>query len=371
MENWNALLADIKGDDTYNIATWLDTIGYDNQALFGINVAPIVEAASYEITNAETLVINVSDLLNNGTISDPNGNDDLDWIDYGTWSSTAGTIVIDRNGTYNDITDDVITYTPADGYIGDDNFALYAYDDASLWTYNTITVTVTDSALAPSYELTASADSVDEGSSVTITLDTANVDAGTELTYTITGVNADDIDGDLTGTVTVGDDGTATFTVDVASDDILDETDTLTVTLDADTEATVDIVVNDTSTDDTGYTVIEIDAATAVDGSAGGVDGVAEIFVYEIDSSTGDVLSLETADLTINYTPGEDILRFDDVSTGTVTDLTFAGEVELSQSSINDLTDIVFDADANGDGYTLTLIGVVDETLGSVDLQVV
>jgi S-layer protein len=117
----------------------------------------------------------------------------------------------------------------------------------------------------PVYTLAADAESVDEGATATFTLTTENVDEGTEVAYTISGVDAADVDGDLTGVATVGADGTATIQVSVAADETTEGEETLTVSIDG-TDATADVVVNDTSLDP----VFELlaDAALVDEGNA-------------------------------------------------------------------------------------------------------
>ncbi len=96
------------------------------------------------------------------------------------------------------------------------------------------------------FTLTAGAESVDEGSTVTFTLETENVAEGTEVAYTISGVDAEDVDGELTGTAVVGADGTATIDVALTADEATEGEETLTIALD-NGEASADVTVNDTS----------------------------------------------------------------------------------------------------------------------------
>ncbi len=78
-------------------------------------------------------------------------------------------------------------------------------------------------------------------------------------------------------------------------------------------------------------------------GDTAGQEGVAEEFIYQIDSSSGDVISLVGTDVSLSgFTVGEDILTFVDVDGGTVTTETFADSVTVSASSINDVTEIYF-----------------------------
>jgi hypothetical protein len=101
------------------------------------------------------------------------------------------------------------------------------------------------------------------------------------------------------------------------------------------------------------------------------VDGVAETFVYRIDSSNGQVFSLAGGDWTItNFNVGEDSLVFEDVAGGTVTTETFVDAITVSDSEIFNETSIFFDEDPEENSFFLTLTGVVDGALSTVDFIV-
>ena len=113
----------------------------------------------------------------------------------------------------------------------------------------TADVTVNDTSLTPSPEtpsftLTSSAAAVDEGDAVTFTLATENVDAGSTFNYQITGVSGDDIDGSLTGSVTLDSSGEALIDVGTVADGITEGEETLTLSVAGET---ADVMVNDTS----------------------------------------------------------------------------------------------------------------------------
>jgi hypothetical protein len=111
--------------------------------------------------------------------------------------------------------------------------------------------------------------------------------------------------------------------------------------------------------------------AILVDSDLTAVDGVAETFIYQIDSSTGDVISLAGGDWTItDFNVAEDSLVFDDVAAGTVTTETFVDAIIVSESGIFSETNIYFAEDTEGTSYELTLAGVVDGDLSTVDFTV-
>jgi len=99
--------------------------------------------------------------------------------------------------------------------------------------------------LMPTYGLTATSTSVNEGANAVFTLTTTYVSAGTVLTYKLSGVTESDIAGGvLTGTVTVGANGQGTITVGIAADLQTDGTDTLKVTVET---ASATVAIADTS----------------------------------------------------------------------------------------------------------------------------
>ncbi|TRW94631.1 beta strand repeat-containing protein [Candidatus Methylobacter oryzae] len=82
----------------------------------------------------------------------------------------------------------------------------------------------------PTYKLSASSSSVNEGGSVTYTLTTTGVVAGTVLDYSLGGLgifSGDIVDGSVNGSVTVGAGGTGTFTVGVAADNFTEGAETM------------------------------------------------------------------------------------------------------------------------------------------------
>jgi hypothetical protein len=85
-----------------------------------------------------------------------------------------------------------------------------------------ISVQIEPEVQTPTYSLTSSASSINEGQSFSVTLDTTNVANGTNVPYTITGVQSADIGGvSLTGTFTVIN-NSASITVNVTADNLTD-----------------------------------------------------------------------------------------------------------------------------------------------------
>jgi len=83
----------------------------------------------------------------------------------------------------------------------------------------------------PTYTLSVSATSVDEGGNFTTTVSTTNVDDGTQFNYVLSGTNvtsADFSSGSLNGTITISN-NTASFSHTVAEDTLTEGTETFTI----------------------------------------------------------------------------------------------------------------------------------------------
>jgi hypothetical protein len=94
-----------------------------------------------------------------------------------------------------------------------------------------ISVTIIDTSLLPTYSLARSAASVTEGDSFTITLTTTNLPNGTTVPYTITGVSSSDInDASLTGNFTISG-NSASLVVNTTWDYVTEGTETFTLTI--------------------------------------------------------------------------------------------------------------------------------------------
>ena len=97
----------------------------------------------------------------------------------------------------------------------------------------------------PTYTLTPTKTSYDEGSSAVFNLVTTNVKAGSSLTYTISGVTSGDLtSGALSGTTIVGSDGKSTITLGINADKLTEGAETLKISILGNTSS---VTVNDTS----------------------------------------------------------------------------------------------------------------------------
>jgi hypothetical protein len=100
-------------------------------------------------------------------------------------------------------------------------------------------------AAAPTFSISATSPSINEGNTATLTLKTSGLASGTAVTYTLSGISAADITGgQLTGIAVINSIGTATISVPIAADVLNDSGEILTITVQG---ATASLLINDTS----------------------------------------------------------------------------------------------------------------------------
>jgi len=92
-------------------------------------------------------------------------------------------------------------------------------------------VTIVDTSTNPSYALSTSASTVNEGDTFTITLTTTNVANGTYIPYTITGVSSADINNAALSSSFAVSSNTASVVFTVTADTLTEGTETFTITL--------------------------------------------------------------------------------------------------------------------------------------------
>jgi hypothetical protein len=113
----------------------------------------------------------------------------------------------------------------------------------------------------PSYNLSSSANAVDEGSTGRFILATTNIAPGVALPYSISGVAGADLSGGkLSGMVTIDGSGTASITVPIAADKTTEGDETLVVTVQGQSAS---MTIKDTSV----YTVPEVISFEPTDGA--------------------------------------------------------------------------------------------------------
>jgi hypothetical protein len=187
--------------------------------------------------------------------------------------------------------------------------------------------------------LTASAASVDEGSSVNLTL--SNATAGT-YNIAIAGTNITPADYSAPTTVTVGSSGTATFTINAQADATTEGPETMNVTatlVGATTGLTKSVVINDTSL--TGSTATSTTATVNIAAAGASTDGgstvnttyniAAGAYTYTITGfGAGDkFVPFAGAAVSVvpdsNDTDGTQSIQFADAVSGTTTTITLVG----------------------------------------------
>ena len=128
----------------------------------------------------------------------------------------------------------------------------------------------------PTYTLTPSTSSINEGSTLTTSVATTDVASGTTLYYSLSGsgINTSDFSsGALTGSGTVGSNGSFSFSHTFANDLTTEGTETLNIKLYADSSrstqvgSTASVSINDTSITATQPAVISIVGAIVIEGN--------------------------------------------------------------------------------------------------------
>ena len=164
-----------------------------------------------------------------------------------------------------------------------------------------VNVLINDTSMAPTYTLTRSTNSINEGESVTITLSTTDVADATTVAYTITGVEPEDINGaSLTGNFTINS-GVASIVLTATEDFTTEGNQTLTLTLDVQGN-TVSVVIVDTSLTPESITEIFTGETTG---------GVVTVLESQFDASNGsDFIPSNPAD-------GATFTQWTDTNSGT------------------------------------------------------
>ncbi|UJH69243.1 Ig-like domain-containing protein [Allomuricauda sp. SCSIO 65647] len=125
---------DFNGTDSFTY-TVCNSSGDCSTATVTVDVLPIVDALDDSVSTEQDTPV-VIDILSN----------DNDLPNLGTLTTTSpsdGTVVIDDNGTPNDPSDDMVTYTPNAGFTGTDTFDYTICDDQGNCSTATVTVVVT------------------------------------------------------------------------------------------------------------------------------------------------------------------------------------------------------------------------------------
>lgn len=312
--------------------------------------------AVFTVTQGQSVTIPASTLLGNDTAADPSA---LTIVTVSDVDTTDGTVSFD-------IAAQTITFTAAAGYTGDASFT-YTVSDGNSTASATVTGTVTDNT-APVAADDADAFTADFESATTINVsdlvaNDTDADGDAFVSFTIDAASV------VGGTATVDDQGTA---------DIMDDVVTFTGETDFDGAASFQYTINDGTSDSNAATVSGTvnEAVNGIDMVAGttytAVDGTAEIFVYDIDSSSGRAVQADGEVVIDGFNAAEDMIRFVDVAAaGTITTAnfeTFDG-VGLNQSPFDDYTSIYFDPAGTTPGGII-INGIQDAALDVINYEV-
>jgi hypothetical protein len=115
-----------------------------------------------------------------------------------------------------------------------------------MWTSQEVAALQKDGIwqIAPTFTLTPSAATVNEGASITITLTTTGIPNGVAVPYVITGANVDSNDGNITSNFVIQN-GSNTISFAAIADSTLEGPETFTITAGG---ASANVTINDTST---------------------------------------------------------------------------------------------------------------------------
>ena len=184
-------------------------------------IASIMDGSGYQYADTGG-----SDAGDNGNFTWRAGPEKGEAITYSNWYGSEP----------QNIDENVITVVPGFNYKWADVYGLGHY--SYIVEYGGMSIT-------PSYSLSRSVSSVDEGSSVTFEVSTTNVSSGTSLSYSISGISSSDISGGSTsGSMVVGSNGQASTTITLVSDQTTEGNETLTFTTQGQSSS---VTVNDTS----------------------------------------------------------------------------------------------------------------------------
>lgn len=172
---------------------------------------------------------------------------------------------------------------------------------------DSVSVTIADTSQAggQAYNLSTSAEQVNEGQNFTITLDTLNIPDTTIVPYTITGVTSEDINGAPTsGSFTIAG-NTASVVITTTADSITEGDETFTLTLNNGADS-ISVLIKDTSlTPEAGF-VLSADSTSINEG------GSVTITLNTVNIQNGDPVAytitginaddLSAGDITGNFT---------------------------------------------------------------------
>jgi Ca2+-binding RTX toxin-like protein len=177
------------------------------------------------------------------------------------------------------------------------------------WLYNKgiAEIKLTTSPPTPTYSLSPSSTSIDEGSALTTTVSTTNVASGTTLYYSLsgTGINTTDFSsGSLTGSGTVSSGGSFSFSHTLANDLTTEGTETLQIRLFTDSSRSTQVASTSVSINDTSLTPtsnVTVNGTNNGIANAGTINNSGTINTGTINTNSGNTTN-NTTNTTVNNT---------------------------------------------------------------------
>ena len=215
----NTKFRNLHTSDSANLNVGLHKCSLDNT----LNPNDRLWVSGYGISSTQTSVGRIGGIIASVPIN--NSDTSTDKLDVEDWTyEVHGTVSVDGNSPLQThdtgmvIDDSVAT---AGGLVnGTTSTTVSAFVEYKMVL--DISVQPEPVVQTPTYSLSTSVSTVNEGQSFTVTLDTTNVANGINVPYTITGVESSDIGGvSLTGTFTVLN-NSATITINVTADNLTD-----------------------------------------------------------------------------------------------------------------------------------------------------
>jgi hypothetical protein len=309
-------------------------------------------------------------------------------------ANLAGNFTLNSSGIASvslNITSDFITE-------GNQAFTLALNNGAA-----SISVTIIDTSLTPTYSLTRTAAAVTEGESFTITLNTTNLPNGTTVPYTITGVSSSDINGaSLTGNFTISG-NTASLLINTTWDFANESAETLTLTVNPTygTGTAISVVINNlprptyslsaspTSINEGGNFTITLNTTNVADNTSvpytitgtgidsSDINGASLTGSFTIVSGTANVMFTATGDY---LTEGDETLTLTLNSIGTNVSVLIADFYKTRTYFVGTSASTVFEGESftitlnttnvfNGTTVPYTITGVSSEDIGGASLS--
>ena len=228
------------GDDVYVLDSISDSvIEYANEGKDTIWVPFSYSIAALpNIENLYGMGSNSLNLTGNSAANYLDGGSGDDVIDGGAGIDYAyyyADKYSDCTITFNGISYSIQTKTRGSDTLKNIEYLIFSDKTYDLSTFNA----------PPTYTLTPTKTSYDEGGSAVFNLVTTKVTAGSALTYTISGVTTGDLtSGVLSGTTIVGSDGKSTVTLGITADKLTEGAETLKISILGNSAS---VTINDTS----------------------------------------------------------------------------------------------------------------------------